>query len=129
MDLTDLLGIESSPGIEHARAIVQADRELLQDLVRARDEAGLTQTQVGERMGISQSAVARIESGQRDLRMSTLRRYVHAVDASVKHIVSPRALTDAIAVTERGLRLVGAAGADDPWPRYRDSTGFIPAAG
>ncbi|MDE3203084.1 MAG: helix-turn-helix transcriptional regulator [Acidobacteriota bacterium] len=41
---------------------------------------GLSQTEVAARMGTSQSAVARLESGAGDVRMSSLERYAAAVD-------------------------------------------------
>lgn len=53
--------------------------ELAAGLVRRRIELGLSQTEVGSRMGTSQSAVARIESGSANLRLSTLERYATAL--------------------------------------------------
>ena len=40
----------------------------------------LSQTEVAARMGTSQSAVARLEAGEADVRFSTLERYAAAVD-------------------------------------------------
>ncbi|HVA03092.1 MAG TPA: helix-turn-helix transcriptional regulator [Acidimicrobiales bacterium] len=40
---------------------------------------GLSQTEVAARMGTSQSAVARLEAGEADIRLSTLERYAAAV--------------------------------------------------
>ncbi|HLI24154.1 MAG TPA: helix-turn-helix transcriptional regulator [Acidimicrobiales bacterium] len=54
-------------------------RRLAASLAAARVEQGLSQTEVAARMGTSQSAVARLESGQGDLRLSTLERYAAAV--------------------------------------------------
>ena len=54
-------------------------RELASELVDLRHEAGLSQTEVAARMGTSQSAVARLESGDADVRLSTLDRYVAAL--------------------------------------------------
>jgi transcriptional regulator with XRE-family HTH domain len=48
-------------------------------LVAKRVELGLSQTEVAARMGTSQSAVARLESGEADLRLSTLERYAAAI--------------------------------------------------
>jgi DNA-binding XRE family transcriptional regulator len=64
---------------EESRA--RAEREtkrLLHEirLAELREAANLTQTQLAERMGISQGAVSRIENGNRDLYLSTLARYV-----------------------------------------------------
>ena len=49
------------------------------DLVARRLELGLSQTEVAARMGTSQSAVARLESGDADVRLSTLERYAAAL--------------------------------------------------
>jgi predicted transcriptional regulator len=54
-------------------------RALSTQLVARRVDLGLTQTQVAARMGTSQSAVARLEAGTDDIRLSTLDRYVAAV--------------------------------------------------
>jgi len=48
-------------------------------MTQARVEQGLSQTVVAARMGSSQSVVARIEQGNRDVRLSTLARYAAAV--------------------------------------------------
>jgi len=52
---------------------------LASQLVAARLDAGLSQTEVAARMGTSQSAVARLESGDADIRLSTLERYATAL--------------------------------------------------
>jgi ribosome-binding protein aMBF1 (putative translation factor) len=54
-------------------------RALADGLVARRTEIGLSQTEVAARMGTSQSAVARLESGEADIRLSTLDRYVAAL--------------------------------------------------
>jgi transcriptional regulator with XRE-family HTH domain len=58
-------------------------KELAGELVRLRTAAGLSQTEVAARMGTSQSAVARLESGQGDLRLSSLERYAAALGKSI----------------------------------------------
>jgi len=55
-------------------------RALAEELVERRVSLGLSQTEVAARMGTSQSAVARLETGQADVRLSTLERYAAAVD-------------------------------------------------
>ena len=45
----------------------------------AREDAGMTQEQVAERMGTKKSAISRIENNAGDLRLSTLQRYAEAV--------------------------------------------------
>jgi len=52
---------------------------MVEDLVGLRLELRLSQTEVAARMGTSQSAVARLESGEADVRLSTLERYAAAL--------------------------------------------------
>jgi predicted transcriptional regulator len=60
--------------------IAERRRALADELVARRTELGLSQTEVAARMGTSQSAVARLESGEADVRLSTLERYVAALE-------------------------------------------------
>jgi DNA-binding XRE family transcriptional regulator len=52
-------------------------------LAEARRRAGLTQTQVAERLGITQSDVSKLER-RRDIRLSTLRGYARAIGARLE---------------------------------------------
>jgi predicted transcriptional regulator len=61
------------------KEMAERRRALAQDLAAHRAALGLSQTQVAARMGTSQSAVARLEAGQGDIRLSTLERYADAV--------------------------------------------------
>lgn len=61
------------------REMAERRRALSDDLVNRRIALGLSQTEVAARMGTSQSAVARIESGDADVRLSTLERYAAAL--------------------------------------------------
>jgi predicted transcriptional regulator len=63
--------------------------ELIEQLARARRESGLSQTELAARMGTSQSAVARLESGELDARLSTLERYADALGRAVDWRVRP----------------------------------------
>jgi transcriptional regulator with XRE-family HTH domain len=54
-------------------------RRLVAELTAQRRSAGLSQTEVAARMGTSQSAVARLETGDADVRVSTLERYAAAI--------------------------------------------------
>lgn len=64
-------------------------RDLIQELVSARLDSGLSQTEIAARMGTSQSAVARMESGDLDVRLSTLERYAAAIGRTVNWQVRP----------------------------------------
>jgi transcriptional regulator with XRE-family HTH domain len=74
---------------ERARADTADRRALVADLVAHRRAAGLSQGDVAERMGTSQPAVARLEAGQVDARMSTVQRYAAAVGARL-NVGAPR---------------------------------------
>jgi predicted transcriptional regulator len=64
-------------------------RGLIEELAEARRASGVSQTEIAARMGTSQSAVARLESGELDARMSTLERYAAAVGHIVDWHVRP----------------------------------------
>jgi ribosome-binding protein aMBF1 (putative translation factor) len=55
-----------------------AEFEIASELIAARLRAGLSQEQLAQRMGISQSAVARVESGRHWPSRATLQRYAKA---------------------------------------------------
>lgn len=61
------------------REMAQRRKDLSAELVSRRQAIGLSQTEVAARMGTSQSAVARLEAGESDVRLSTLERYASAV--------------------------------------------------
>jgi DNA-binding XRE family transcriptional regulator len=71
------------PGVR--REVHRIEREegaLLDLLLKARQEAGLTQTQVAERMGTQPPAIARLEralaTGKHSPSVATLRKYAEA---------------------------------------------------
>jgi predicted transcriptional regulator len=66
-----------------SRSVFPGFSELVDELVEARREMGLSQTEVAARMGTSQSAVARLERGDGDVRLSTLQRYAAALERRV----------------------------------------------
>src|SRR5947199_7590368 len=70
---------DSLPIFPGFREIAQRRRQLISALVARRQALGLSQTEVAARMGTSQSAVARIESGTADLRLTTVERYAAAL--------------------------------------------------
>ena len=57
------------------------------DLRERRNELGLTQSELAERAEVSQPLIARIEGGDVDPRLSTLRRIVNALEAAEGGIV------------------------------------------
>ncbi|MGO9196643.1 MAG: helix-turn-helix domain-containing protein [Acidimicrobiales bacterium] len=65
------------------KEMAERRRAFVGRLVEERVALGLTQTEVAARMGTSQSAVARLESGEADVRISTLERYAAALERSL----------------------------------------------
>ena len=65
------------------RRMSQDRRRLMRELAGRRQYAGLSQTEIAARMGTSQSAVARLEAGEADVRASTLERYVAALGTEI----------------------------------------------
>ena len=70
-----------------AEALVASHRELLQDLISLRVANRLSQGDVAERMGVSQSAVSQFERYDANPKLSTVRRYALAVGARINHRV------------------------------------------
>ncbi len=68
----------SDPEVREAYDAMTGEFALARELIAARVRAGLTQAELAERMGTTQSAVARIESGRRLPSMKTLLRYAKA---------------------------------------------------
>ena len=50
----------------------------------ARKDKGLTQKEVGERMGVSESTVNQYESGKQNLTIETLQKLADAVGVNIK---------------------------------------------
>lgn len=69
---------------------------LLDEFLKARTEQGLTQAQVAERIGTTQSAVARMESGRgrHSPSLATLTRYAEALGCKLElRLVRSRPVT------------------------------------
>lgn len=65
------------------RRMAAERRRLVEELTELRKAARLSQTEVAARMGTSQSAVARLEGGDADVRASTLERYAAAIGSQI----------------------------------------------
>jgi DNA-binding XRE family transcriptional regulator len=84
----DLLGLnQDDPIMRRAEVLVENDSELLRSLIRIRKDSGLKQIHVARLLGISQASVAAFERYDNDPKLSTIRRYAHAVGALVAHQV------------------------------------------
>lgn len=83
--------ILSTPEGRRVYAEEAAKKELWLQLVEARQEAGLTQAELAERLGVSQAQVARLEKrGYDAYTLNSLRRYVEALGNGFRLEVSIR---------------------------------------
>jgi transcriptional regulator with XRE-family HTH domain len=119
------------PGFrEMALRRMSAERHrLVAELTAQRRSAGLSQTEVAARMGTSQSAVARLETGDADVRVSTLERYAAAIgsqlawqaqasQAELGHPGPGQPGHAELGVSQAGLGqpAAGQPGLSQPWP-------------
>lgn len=74
----------SNPAVKKEYDALEEEFALIRALLDARTRAKLTQAQVARRMGTSQSAVARMESGRSLPSMTSLRKYAHATGSTVE---------------------------------------------
>ena len=74
---------QTSPGFLHLYDAAVRERELLRALAAKRVQLGLTQRAVAVRMKTSQAAVARLERGEVDPKLSTIERFAAAVGQQV----------------------------------------------
>lgn len=68
--------------------LAREHRRLRAELVRVRQESGLTQADVAELLGTSPQAVSKLERYDADPKLSTLARYANAVGALIEHRVT-----------------------------------------
>lgn len=64
---------------------------IARELIAARARAGLSQSEVAQRMGTTQSVVARLESGKRPPSMRTVQRFAQAVGGHAILRIEPQA--------------------------------------
>jgi DNA-binding XRE family transcriptional regulator len=69
----------ADPAFAAAYAEAEAQYAVIEAMISARSEAGLTQAALAERMGTTQSAIARLEGGRVSPSVETLRKYAAAV--------------------------------------------------
>ena len=78
-------------GFTEAYASLDLEYQVINQLLKARTKAGLTQDAVAERMGTTKSAVSRLESaGKHTPSLDTLKRYAHAVGCELQVKLVPQ---------------------------------------
>lgn len=74
-----------TPGFRRRVDAALRRRELLRLLAARRQHAGLSQAQVARRMRTSQPTIAKIESGEVDVRASTIERFASAIGGRIEY--------------------------------------------
>jgi transcriptional regulator with XRE-family HTH domain len=69
----------ASPETRKAYDALADEFGIARELIAARASMGLTQADVAQRMGTTQSAVARLESGKRSPSLRSVQRYAQAI--------------------------------------------------
>lgn len=68
----------ANPELQTAYEEADVEYRVVEALIEARSRAQLSQTELAKRIGTTQSAIARLESGQISPTISTLKRYATA---------------------------------------------------
>jgi ribosome-binding protein aMBF1 (putative translation factor) len=74
----------ADPAVRAEYDALAPEFEFSSELLRARLRSGLSQAELAARMGTSQSAIARLESGQTLPSTKTLLRFAQATNSKVK---------------------------------------------
>ena len=78
-------------GFNEAYDGLESEYQVIDQLLKARTRAGLTQDAVAEKMGTTKSAVSRLEgSGKHSPSLGTLRRYAQAVGCELQVRLVPQ---------------------------------------
>jgi len=77
--------LERDPGLRKQVEEILNEMRLEQDLIALREERGLSQSNLARLLGVSQPAIAKIESGKaKNLRLKTLLRLATALGGEVR---------------------------------------------
>ncbi|MBQ4567194.1 MAG: XRE family transcriptional regulator [Desulfovibrio sp.] len=74
---------------KEAYEALESEFAIARALIKARSEAGMSQSDVAARLGVTQPAVARMESGK-NVSIKTLRRYATAVGKKIQIVIRPQ---------------------------------------
>lgn len=79
----------ATPAVQTAYDAQGAEFSIVRELIAARMRAGLTQGQIAQRMGTTQSVIARLEGGKRTPSMNTVQRYAQATGCKAVFRLEP----------------------------------------
>jgi len=78
-------------GVSRAWQELEEEFELLESILKLREQAGMSQNVLAKKAGISQSVYSRLERGGfRNASLATLRRIAEALDARILVHIKPR---------------------------------------
>jgi transcriptional regulator with XRE-family HTH domain len=69
---------------------LETEFAIIQAMIDARSNAGLTQKQLSERTGIAQGDISRLENGNANPSLKTLKRLASAMDMNLKLEFTPK---------------------------------------
>lgn len=68
------------PGVRKAYAEMQPEFQIIRKLALARSKKGFSQRKLAQKIGVTQSALARFESGKIDPRLTFLKKVIFGLD-------------------------------------------------
>ena len=77
------------PGYQEAYDALEEEYAIMGALMKARAEAGITQTEIADRMKTTQSVVARLEARGHQARLDTLSNYARATGHRLRISLEP----------------------------------------
>lgn len=72
---------------------IRIESEIIKATVEARKNKQMTQAEISKKSGLTQSVVARVESGTHSPTMQTMVRYLHAIGYTLKVVPSEKIKT------------------------------------
>lgn len=81
----------ANPATQAAYEAQAPEFDMARELIAARSRAGLTQSDVAQRMGTTQSVIARLEGGRGVPSLRTVQRYAQAVGGRAVVRIEPQA--------------------------------------
>ena len=87
-DLTEELMLD--PEFRKEYDSLQPEMDIKRAILNARIHAGMTQTELSKKSGISQADISRLENGSRNPSIALLKRLANAMDSTLKIEFVPR---------------------------------------
>ena len=90
-DLQDLTNeLMQDPSFRKEYEALEPEREITRAILNARTRAGLTQTELSEKTGISQADISRLENGTRNPTIKLLQRLADGLNMDLNVSFTPK---------------------------------------